>query len=226
MEQVLSSPVLGIVVSIAAYGVGVAVRRRWASPLANPLAIAVVLIILALKVTPLSYEHYRPGGDVVAMFIVPATTVLAVHIHRQWARFRANLLPILAGCLAGSAASILTIWGMCRLLGIERTLAASLLPKSVTTAIAMELSVKAGGVASIAVSAVIFTGIFSVVFSPLLVRFLKLKGAEAIGVGLGVSGHAIATAKALELGEVEGAMSGIALVMAGVVTSVLFLFLP
>jgi putative effector of murein hydrolase len=180
------------------------------------------LTALLLVLTPLSPSDLKPGGDIIALFIVPATTVLALQVHRQWAKMRENFSAIAAGCLAGSAASVASILALCKLLLPDQSLTASLLPKSVTTAIAIELSVNNGGDTAVTIMAVILTGMITAVVSPLLVRHLGLRDPVLSGIAIGVSGHAIGTAKAIEMGEVQGAMSGIALVGSGIATSILY----
>lgn len=219
MNQLLANPAAGIVVSIAAYGVGVLVRDRFRSPLANPLAIGTILVVCFLHLTPMSLEQFRNGGGFVAMFVAPATTALALQIHRQWERFKANILPMVVGCAAGSLVSIGSIAFMCHWLGVDKALAESLKPKSVTTAVAIDLALSGGGVAAITVSAVVFTGIFGAILGPILVGLFRLEGAVEIGIAMGASAHAIGTSRALEMGEVEGAMSGIALIVSAVLLS-------
>lgn len=221
-DTLLSHPFLGLAASIAAYAVGSWIKTKTNSPLANPLLIATVLVVAAIHLTPLTPAHYQNGGAMVTMFIVPATTVLAIQINRQWQMLRANLLPILGGCLAGSIVSIASVWLLSRLFGLDAVITASLLPKSVTTAISMELSEKAGGIPSLTVSAVILTGIASAVLSPFLMRIFRLKNGIANGLAMGTSGHAIGTAKAIEMGESEGAFSGIALCVSGILTSLVY----
>jgi putative effector of murein hydrolase len=161
----------------------------------------------------------------ITMFIVPATTILALRIYRQRSLLRANIIPILLGCLAGSFASIGSIALLCRLFSIDKAVTLSMLPKSVTTAIALELSVKNGGLGGLTVSAVIVTGVFSASFNPFFIRLFKLKDPVAAGVALGASGHAIGTAAALEQGEIQGAMGGIAIGIMGIITSLIFIFI-
>ncbi len=223
METLLFHPFFGIIITIIFYAAGTYIRKKFPSPFLNPLLIATVLLILLFSFTPITLEQYEAGGNVISMFIVPATVVLALSMYFQWDLLKKNILPIIAGCLAGSAASLFSVWGMCRLFEIDEQVRFSLLPKSVTTAIALELSEQKGGIPSITVFAVILTGIISMVLSPFIIRLFRLKNPVAVGVALGTSGHALATTKALEIGETEGAMSGISLVLAGVLTSILFL---
>jgi putative effector of murein hydrolase len=159
------------------------------------------------------------------MFIVPVTVILALRIYRQRALFKANAIPILAGCVAGAAASVFSVLFLCRVLAIDEAITVSMLPKSVTIAIALELAQKNGGIPGIAVTAVIITGVFSAAFSPFFVKLFKLKDPVAAGVAIGASGHAIGTAAALELGETQGAMGGIAVSLMGIMTSLIFLVL-
>jgi putative effector of murein hydrolase len=225
MEYLLSLPLCGIIISIVCYAIGIRVGKLVRSPITNPLVIANILVILAIIFTPLTLEQYMAGGNVITMFIVPVTVILALRIYRQRALLKANVIPILAGCIAGSAASVSSVFLLCRLFAIDRTLMVSLLPKSVTTAIAMELAQKNGGIQGIAVTAVIVTGVSSVAFSPFLIKLFKLKDPVATGIAFGASGHAMGTSAALELGETQGAMSGIALSLMGIITSIIFLFL-
>jgi putative effector of murein hydrolase len=222
MEQLLSLPATGILVSIAAYMIGVFIRKLIPHPLANPLVIANIVVILVILFTPLTTEQYLTGGGLLSLFIVPATAILGLRIYNQRANFKANIIPVLAGCFAGSAASLLSTWALCRAFGISGELLLSLLPKSVTTAIAIDLSAAHGGLMGITVSAVIITGVFSAFISPFLIKVLKLRDPIAAGIAMGASGHAICTSVALELGETQGAMSGIAIGLMGIVTSVMF----
>jgi putative effector of murein hydrolase len=225
MDNLLSLPVCGILISIICYAIGIRMKKMFPSPVTNPMVIANILIILLIVFTPLTLEQYMAGGNMITIFVVPVTVILALRIYRQRAFFKANALPILAGCAAGSAASVFSVLFLCRMFAIDRAVTVSMLPKSVTTAIALELAQKNGGIPGIAVTAVIVTGVSSAVFSPFFVKLFKLKDPIAAGVAMGVSGHAVGTAAALELGEIQGAMGGIAISLMGIITSLIFLFL-
>ncbi|MDR0640894.1 MAG: LrgB family protein [Treponema sp.] len=222
MEQILSLPAAGILLCIGAYFAGLLIRRLISHPLANPLAIANVIIILVIVFTPLTTEQFLAGGGAISLFIVPATAILGLRIYNQRAVLRANFIPLIAGCAAGSAASLISVRILGRLFRLDDHIILSLLPKSVTTAIAIDLSSAQGGLTGITVSSVIITGIFSAFVSPYLIKALKLKDPVAAGVAMGASGHAICTSVALELGETQGAMSGIALGLMGIITSIFF----
>lgn len=218
----LSHPLTGIVASIAAYEIGLWIKAKTGSTLANPLLVGTILVIALLQTTGIPLEYFRKGGAMITMLIVPATTILAIHINREWDSLRKNLIPVVGGCVVGSVVSIASIWVLCGAFGIRERFTASLLPKSVTTAISIELSEKAGGIPALTVSAVIITGIACAMLAPLMITLFKLKNPVAAGVGLGVAGHAVGTSKALELGGTEGAFSGIALGLSGIVTSVMY----
>ena len=222
MESILSLPVFGILVTIACYMTGLFVRKFIPSA-AIPAVVANVLIILILVYSPLSLEQYLCGGRIITMFIGPVTVILALKIYNQRSRLKANIIPILGGCIAGSLASLFSTWILCKLFDLDRVITMSILPKSVTSAIAMELSVRSGGLGDLAISAVIVTGVLSAAFSPFLISTLKLKDPVAAGVAIGSSGHAIGTATAIQLGETQGALSGLSMCIMGIITSVIWI---
>lgn len=225
MEAVLQSPLFGIVLSIAAYSAGLWLNRKLKSPLVNPLLIAIALVILFLNALGIPPKAYNRGGTVISLFLAPATAVLAVSVYRQLEVLKANFLPVVLGCLAGALTSMGSAYLLCRLFGLDDRLIASMLPKSVTTPIAMEISRQGGGIVSVTVAAVVLTGILGAVFAPLLIRVFRIKSPVAAGVAIGASSHAVGTSRAIELGEVEGAMSGIAIGVSGIITVLLALFL-
>ena len=225
MESILSLPISGILVTVVCYTIGLGVRKLVPSPLTNPLIIANVIIILVVVYSPIGLEQYLVGGNIITMFIGPVTVILALRIYRQRALLKANIIPILGGCIAGSAASLFSIWVLSRLFDLDNTITMSILPKSVTTAIAIELSRMGGGFQGLAVAAVIFTGTISAMFGPFFIKVFNLKDPLARGIAMGSSGHAIATSAAIEMGETEGAMSGLAMCIMGIATSVICIFL-
>lgn len=216
----------GVALCIVTFAAGVALNKKLRSPIVNPLLIAIGLTIAVLEVFHIPFENFDKGGDVVSMFLGPATAALALSIYRQLELLKKNFLPIFLGCLAGCVTSMGSVYLLCRLFGLDDSLTASLLPKSVTTPIAMELSEQAGGVVPITVAMVVVTGILGAVAAPLLIRVFHVKNPIAAGVGLGAASHAVGTSKAIELGEVQGAMSGISLSISGILTVLLSLLLP
>ena len=210
MSALWESPFFGVTLTILAYWAGCKIQKRTGLVICNGLVLAVMMIIAVLAVFDIPYAAYNAGGSLINLFLGPATVCLAVTIYAQIDLLKKNLLPILAGCAAGAVTSVLSIWGLCRLFGLDRTLTVSLLPKSVTTPIATAIAEGQGGIVSITVAAVIFTGILGNLCAPAL--------------AIGACSHAMGTARALELGETEGAMSGLAIGLCGLATTILALF--
>ena len=225
MEAVVSSPLFGIVVCILAFETGLILQRRLKTPLANPLLISVALIIVFLKVSGISYADFNRGGEMISMLLGPATAVLALSVYSQLAVLKKYFLPILAGCLAGSLASMGSAYLLCRLFRLEEALTMSLIPKSVTTPIAMGISEAHGGLVPVTVAAVIVTGILGAALAPSLIKLFRIKDPVVQGVAIGTASHAAGTTKAMELGEIQGAMSSIAIGVSGLMTVLLSLFI-
>lgn len=225
MSEIYASPLFGIVLCIFSFEIGLWINRKTHSPLANPLMIAVVICIAVLQIFSIPLESFQQGGDIITMVLAPATAALSLSIYNQLDTLKKNLLPILAGTLTGSITSIGSVIGLCKLFGLDEELTASLIPKSVTTPIAMEVSRQHGGIVSITVAAVIVTGIFGAILAPVLIKLFRVKNPVEAGIAIGTCSHALGTSKALEIGETEGAMSGIAIGVAGIITVVLTMFL-
>ena len=226
MHEVFSSPFFGITLSVLAFEIGIVAGKRTGLALANPLLIAVVLCIAFLELTGVSYQSYNAGGEVISVFLGPATAVLAISIYSQISRLKKYLLPIFLGTLAGSAASIASVFFLSRLFGLSDILTRSLVVKSVSTPFAVAISENIGGIPSVSVSAVVITGILGAMSAPLMIRLSGLqKNPVAAGVAIGTCSHAVGTSKAVELGEIQGAMSGIALALSGIITVALTLIM-
>lgn len=224
IASVLSNGMFGIALSIAAYGVGILLSKKWNLPIFNPLLVGTVLVIVTLVLCRIPLESYQVGGNMISLFLTPATAVLAYSIYRQIQILKQYFIPVLAGCLAGSLTSVFSVFGLCKLFHLDDTLTASLLPKSVTTAIAIDVSKSLGGIQSITVAAVIITGILGAAISPLLIKLFRVKNPIAAGVAIGSCSHAAGTAKAIELGEIQGAMSGVSVGISGLITVIISLF--
>ncbi len=201
----------GVGVSLIAYEVGLLLRRKFALAILNPLLIAICCVILFNKALGIPYDDYYEGAKYLSYLLTPATVALAVPLHRQ---------AILCGLGAGIIAGGLGILALSVLFGLDHQLYVTLLPKSVTTAIGMDLSRELGGVVAITTAVIIVTGILGNVIGDFIFSVFRIKHPIAKGLALGNSAHAIGTAKAMELGEVEGAMSSLAIAVAGVLTVV------
>ncbi|MFI3256987.1 MAG: LrgB family protein [Spirochaetales bacterium] len=222
----ISSPFFGIWLSIIAFYIGILISRTVKSPFANPLLIAMIICITVLKLCNISYETYSLGGDIIYMFLGPATTLLAVSVYNRFETLKKNLIPILAGTIVGSVVSVSSIIIMCRLFALDDSVSASLFPKSVTTAIAFPLAELGGGITAITFAATTITGILGAVGSPFLAKIFFIKNPVAVGLAIGTSSHALGTTKAIQMGETQAAMSSIAIALAGIVTVLLYAIFP
>lgn len=224
VDLLCGSPMTGIVLSIVAFQIATWISYKLRTPLANPLLLAIIITASVISFTPLTLEQYNKGGDVIALFLPMATAALAMSIYNQLETLKKNLLPVLAGCASGALTSLVSVYTLSRLLKLDEVLTASILPKSVTTPIALELAQMGGGLPAIAVAGVLVTGVTGVITAPILIRVLKIKDPVAQGVAIGTCSHALGTSKAIELGETQAAMGGIAIGITGMCTVLFMLF--
>ena len=164
-------------------------------------------------------ESYEQSVQLISFLLGPATVALAYSVYRQRQTLKDHFVPIFAGCLVGSVVSMTSAYALCKLLGLDDALALSFIPKSVTTPIAIAVSEQLGGVTSITVAAVIVTGILGAITAPLMARLFRVRDGIAKGVAIGTCSHAVGTTKALEMGELEGAMSGVSIAVSGLLTT-------
>ncbi len=225
LNQFTTSPIFGFTLCVASYLVGLGVKKRFNYPIANPMIIASIIIIGILVIFKIPLEDFMTGGSFVLMFLAPATAALALSMYRQLEIIKKNLIPILVGSVVGAVSALVSIIALCRFFGISDEITASLIPKSITTAIATELSSQLGGLPPVTVAAVSVTGILGAVASPYLIRWSRLNNSIAAGLAIGASSHALGTTKAIEIGEVEGSVSGIAVGLCGIITVILAIFL-
>lgn len=217
-----SLTLLPLVITIAAYQIGLFLSKKVKSPLCNALLIAILLVIGTLLLTGYPNKTYQAGMKSISWLLTPATVCLAVPLYEQLQILKKDWIAILLGICAGTTASLLFVFGFCRLAGLGDVLTASLLPKSVTTAVGLALSEQAGGDPAIATAAIIITGILGSMLGPLLCRLFRIKHPVAQGVALGTASHVIGTSKAHELSELTGAVSSLSLTVAAVLTALLF----
>ena len=218
LSELLYSPYFGVVLTVFAYQIGISIQKKAKHPLANPILIAVLLIIGLLVAFDIPLEAYQQGGNLIYLFLAPATAALAVPIYKNWQILRLNWKPILAGTMAGSLSSIVIVFGLCRLFQLDETLTASLLSKSVTTPIAADITEQLGGIVPIAIAAVIVSGITGNIMAPFLIKLFRVEDPVAQGIGIGTASHAIGTTRAIAIGELQGAMSGLAIGLSGLWT--------
>lgn len=220
-EILIESAFFGCTLSMACYWIGVQAAKRFPITICNPLLIASILVIVVLAVCSVPFETYDQSAEKLTWLLTPATVSLAVPMYREVRLLKKNLAAILVSLASGCVAGMLTIWGLGRLFGISGELYRSLLPKSITTAIAMGVSEEIGGVPTITVGMVVFTGLLGAIIVKAVCRLFRITHPVAVGLACGNAAHAIGTSKALEIGEVEGAMSSLAIVAAGIFTVVL-----
>ena len=215
---ILNSAASGVFISLAAYGIGTLVKRKWNSPLANPLLIAIILVILFLKLSGVEYETYNVSAKYLTYLLAPATVSLAIPMYERMQLLKENYAAILTGILSGVLASLVCVLAMALVFHLSQAEYVTLLPKSVTTAIGMDIAKELGGHSEIAAAVIIITGVLGNMAAEPICRIFAIR--HPVGIALGTSAHAIGTAKAMEMGETEGAMSSLAIVVAGVCTVV------
>ena len=226
IDLILSSPFFGLFLTCAAWELGKWVQARTRILLLTPIVVASAAILLLLVGLHIPYAAYETGGSLISMLLGPVTAVLALNIYQQRKLLREYFLPVLAGCLVGCLVSVGSVLLLCRLLAVDASIAASLLPKSVTTAIAIAISDSGGGIQGITAAAVILAGIVGAVFAPAFAKLFRIADPVAEGGALGACSHALGTARALELGALQGAMSSVSLCVSGILTSLRVLLLP
>lgn len=218
LHELTSSPLFGLILSITVFLLARKLAERLKLAIFNPLIVSIIIVIAILKVTGITYEDYYEGGKILNMLIAPATVALAIPLYRSIHLLKHHAKSIMAGIFTGTLISMLTTGALAVVLKYNKDLVASLMPKSVTTAIAIDISKQLGGISTVTIIAVIITGIAGAIMAPAVLNVFKVEEPVAQGVALGTSAHAIGTVKALELGTVEGAMSGLAIGVTGVVT--------
>lgn len=220
-EFFLNSTYFGIVLSLLAYWAAMWIASKAKNTLFNPLLVSTIIIIAVLLLLGVDYETFDKGASYLTYFLNPATVCLAVPLYRQFEVLKKNskaiILGIFAGCLSCAAVIVL----LSAIFVLDDVLTVSLLPKSITTAIAIGLSEEIGGLSSVTVACVVITGIFGACIASALFKLLKIEEPVAQGLATGTSAHAIGTSRALELGEIQAAMSSLAIVVTGIMTVIL-----
>lgn len=219
--ELFKSPVFGVLLSLICYLLGHYISKKTKIAFFNPLFIAIVLAVAFLLVFKIPLEDYNNGGKIISFFLTPATVVLAIPLYSKIEHLKQNALAIFVGISIGSCAGIVTVILLGKALNLPTELILSLIPKSVTTPIGMEVSKNLNGIPSITVGAIIITGIIGAIFSPLIHNIAKVKNKIAVGISIGTSSHALGTTKAVELGETEGAMSSLSIGLAGLITIII-----
>ena len=219
MKEILcNSAYFGVTVSLIGYGAGIMLKKKFKYAFLNPLLISIIFVIGVVMLCGVDYESYENSAQYLSYLLTPATVCLAVPLYQQMTLLKKNLAAVACGILAGVLASLGSVLLLAFLFGLEHDVYVTLLPKSSTTAIGMGVSEELGGLVTITVAVIIVTGVIGNVIGEAVCKLFRIYEPIAKGLALGTSSHAIGTAKALEMGEVEGAMSSLAIAVAGLLT--------
>lgn len=214
----LNSAMAGVTLSLVVYMLGCWLKKKTGLALFNPLLLSIIVTILVLIVGRVDYDTYNEGARYLSWFLTPATVSLAIPLYEQLTLLRKNFKAVMAGIVAGVLSSLVVILIMSVLLGLSHTEYVTLLPKSITTAIGMGVAEELDGYVTITVAAIVTTGVLGNILAEPVLKLFRITEPIAKGVALGSSAHAIGTAKAMELGEIEGAMSSLSIAVAGLLT--------
>lgn len=221
MNELINSPMFGILLSLFAFEIGLWIQKKTKLLFLNPLLIAIAIVIVVLIISGIPLESYQVGGDMINMFLGPATVVLAVPLYQQLHNLKNYFGAIMLGICVGILVGMFSTISLCLLAHFDADIIASLVPKSITTPIGIEVSAELGGIPAISVLTILVTGIFGAVAADVVFRIFRIQHPIARGVALGTSAHAIGTTKALSLGKVEGAMSSLAIGVSGIITVII-----
>ncbi len=220
-EMFKTSMFAGVTISLISYLAGSMLKKKFKLGIFNPLLISIILTILVLVVADIDYDTYNAGAAYLSWFLTPATVCLAIPLYEQWQLLKKNYKAVIIGILAGVITSLTSVLILSKLMGLTHEEYVTLLPKSITTAIGMGVSEELGGYVTITVAVIVVTGVLGNILGDLACRIFRITEPISKGLAFGASSHAIGTAKAIELGEVEGAMSSLAIAVTGIFTVVL-----
>lgn len=211
----------GVALSLVAYGLGMLLKKKFKLGIFNPLLISIVITILVIVLGKVDYEVYSEGAKYLSWLLTPATVCLAIPLYEQWSLLKENKKAVMIGLVAGTITSLTTVLVLALICGLSHEEYVTLLPKSITTAIGMGVSEELGGYVTITVAVIIITGVLGNMLGETVCKVFKITEPISKGLALGASSHAIGTAKAMEMGEIEGAMSSLAIAVSGLLTVVL-----
>ena len=215
-----NSVFFGVFISIITYEIGVLIKKKLKLAIFNPLLISIALIIVFLLAFHIKYNVYESGAQYLSYFLTPATVALAVPLYEQIEPLKKNWKAIVAGSLSGALTSALCVLAVALIFQLDHKQYVTLLPKSITTAIGMGLSEELGGIVTITVAVIVVTGVIGNMFAESICKLFHITDPVAKGIGIGSASHAMGTAKAMEMGEIEGAMSSLSIAVSGLLTVV------
>lgn len=217
-EFVLDSAFAGVTISLLTYMLGMYLKKRFQSGLLNPLLLSIAASIVILLAANIDYEAYNAGAKYLSWFLTPATVCLAIPLYEQLELLKKNWAAVAAGIVSGVLTNMVTVFALAMLFGLNHQEYVTLLPKSITTAIGMGVAEELGGYVTITVAVIVITGVLGNILGDLVCKVFGIHEPIAKGLALGTSAHAIGTAKAMEMGGVEGAMSSLSIAVSGVLT--------
>lgn len=217
-EFFINSAFAGVTISLVSYMLGMYLKKKFKLGIFNPLLIAIAVTMVILFALNVDYDTYNTGAKYLSWLLTPSTVCLAIPLYEQIALLKKNFAAVAAGIVAGVLASLLSIFIMANLFGLGHTEYVTLLPKSITTAIGMGVSEELGGYVTITVAVIVITGVLGNIFAELICKIFRINEPIAKGIAIGSASHAIGTAKAMEMGEIEGAMSSLSIAVAGILT--------
>ena len=220
-ELIQSISVWGVTLTLAAFALGTWINKKTGQAIFNPLLLGSIFVILFLSLVQIPVAEYKESVQIISYLLLPATVSLAVPLYEQWQIMKKNALAVLCGIAAGSVTSMVSILALGVLLKLDPALTVSMMPKSVTTAIGVEVAAELGGIASLAGAMIVLTGILGNLSASALCRIAGLHDPVARGVAIGTGSHAVGTSRALQMGQVEGAVSSLSIAVAGVLTAVI-----
>ena len=225
MNAILNSPFLGLTMCVVTFLFGRWLQKKTGSVLASPVIVAMIICVAVLVAFGIPYEKFAKGADIISWMLTPVTALLALSIYNQRAVLKEYFVPVLVGCATGSLTSMVSIIGLCKLFGVDQAITASILPKSCTTPIAISIAESHGGVAAIAVCSVMIAGVTGALGAPMFAKWFGITDPVAQGLATGACSHALGTTKAREMGEIQGAMSSIAIGVCGLISVFISLFI-
>jgi predicted murein hydrolase (TIGR00659 family) len=217
-EFIAGSATFGVVLSLVCYYIGVLLKKKFNSGIMNPLLISIILTIAVLLLFRIDYADYNSSAKYLSWLLTPATVSLAIPLYMELDRLKKNFRAILISIFVGTVTSLVSILLFALIFRFSHSQFVTFLPKSITTAIGMGISEEMGGIVPITVAAIIVTGILGNIIGEGVLKLCRVTDPIAKGLAMGTSAHAIGTARAMEMGEVEGAMSSLAIVTAGIIT--------
>lgn len=217
-DVLLNSLFFGVMISFVTYEIGLLLKQKCRLAIMNPLLFSIIVILLILLACDIDYDTYNEGAKYLSYLLTPATVCLAVPLYEQITLLKKHMKAIMAGILSGALTSAVCVFVLSLLFGLSHQEYVTLLPKSITTAIGMGVSEELGGIVTITVAVIIITGVLGNIMAEFVCKLFRIEESVAKGIAIGSSAHAVGTAKAMEMGEVEGAMSSLSIAVSGVIT--------